>query len=104
MEQRAQWSAPDWAAYSALYSISSVQSSLSTGYTNLGAMACMTCFRDGDKSFLHWVLEDLIYLKITAKDGPSAMRYELDPLIFLWWNIKKVLSIPFLTGEYSIVI
>ena len=33
IEQGAQWSAPAWAAYCALYSISSVPSSLSTGYT-----------------------------------------------------------------------
>ena len=33
MEQRAQWSAPAWAAYCAVYSISYVPSSLSTGYT-----------------------------------------------------------------------
>ena len=32
IEQRAQWSAPAWAAYCALYSISCVTSSLSTGY------------------------------------------------------------------------
>ena len=32
VEQRAQWSAPAWAAYSALYSIFCVPSSLSTGY------------------------------------------------------------------------
>ena len=35
MEQRAQWSVPAWAAYYTLYSISRVQSSLSTGYIEL---------------------------------------------------------------------
>ena len=35
MEQRAQWSAPAWAAYCTLYSISCVSSSFSTGYTTL---------------------------------------------------------------------
>ena len=34
IEQRVQWSAPAWASYYALYSISYVPSSLSTGYYN----------------------------------------------------------------------
>ena len=55
IEQRVQWSAPAWAASSALYSISCVQSSLSTGY--VFEEKFMRIFRRIFKMLLNWAPE-----------------------------------------------